>query len=86
MTTTLHFDERRTTGTPGVGVNAAASNIAPQLAGRHVPATMSIDDTLFWSLKWQAETRQSERARAEGRSVVFDSADPLDVVRGLFSE
>ena len=78
----LHGDE--SSAPTSVEIEPTATNFP--LGAMRVPPTMSHEDTLYWSLKWRADTAESERARGEGGAVRFDSDDPLDVIRWLLSE
>ena len=37
----------------------------------------------YWTREWQAGEREAAAERAAGRSLIFDSRDPNDVVRWL---
>jgi hypothetical protein len=66
-------------------IHGGSMSNAARLPGGRVPPSLSRDEIGYWTMKWRAGDEESARARAAGESVVFNSADPNDIVRWLLS-
>lgn len=62
----------------GVAVASAVTN-----PGQRPPLFVARNELLFRSAAWQAGEREAAAEREAGRSTVFDSDDPGDIIRRL---
>jgi hypothetical protein len=86
--TSLTFSTPTSAGVAPIPVltapTATAATNAPHRSSR-IPLFIRADEAYYWSAPWQDDVREAMAARAAGKSVVFDSEDPNDVVHWLFS-
>ena len=88
MTTTLRLDTRTSDAArEGELVRASAVTVADvALLPEGIPFMIPLGQAYYWSAAWQSDLRDSMRALEAGEIETFDSDDPNDVVRWLFSD
>lgn len=67
----------------GLGLSAAASNVAVHQRPTAMPASIPADQLYYWSSLWQGFEQESRADLAAGRSETFGNPD--DAVRHLLS-
>lgn len=80
---TLEVNPHSTTATPSirVGLRPAVTN-----PGQRPPLFVARDEIFFWTAAWQAGERASAAERHAGKSILFDSDDPEDIIRWLHAD
>lgn len=66
--------------------DAVYSGVSSDRFPTHMPLFVPRDQAYYWSFNWQQDIRESLNALQNGDYEDFDSDDPNDVVRWLFTE